>query len=146
MAQEQVKPTILLCEDNEADIELTLDAFAEAQFDCTFLIARDGDEAIEILYKKEPHENAPSPDIVLLDLNMPRTDGKEVLKMMKRDPLLSEVKVVVLSSSSADKDMFDVHDLKATGYIVKPADADKFIEMVKQLEQLWHDIRDSRLK
>ncbi len=131
---------ILLVEDNEGDIELTKEAFEEAKFRNNLHIAMDGDEALDFLFKRNGHEDVVTPDIILLDLNLPSTDGREVLAVIKEDPVLKRVPTIVMTSSSADRDVLDSYDLHANCYIVKPVDAQKFIAVVQRVENFWIDI------
>lgn len=131
---------ILLVEDNEGDIELTKEAFDEAKFRNNLHVAEDGDQALDMLFKRNGYENIATPDIVLLDLNLPGTDGREVLEQLKTDPNLRKLPVIVLTSSTAEKDILDSYDLHANCYIVKPVNAQKFMEVVKTVENFWVDI------
>jgi chemotaxis family two-component system response regulator Rcp1 len=131
---------ILLVEDNEGDIELTREAFEEASFPNNLNIAMDGDIALDYLFKRNGNEDAITPDIVILDLNLPGTDGKDVLESIKGDMDLRRVPVIVLSSSKADKDIMDSYDLHANCYIVKPVTAIQFIDVVQHVEKFWIDI------
>lgn len=140
MTQDVRIAEILLVEDNEGDIELTRVAFDDANFSNNLHIAEDGDIALDYLYKRNGYENAVSPDIILLDLNLPSTDGKEVLEKVKADPLLRRIPVIVLTSSEANKDVLESYDLHANCYIVKPVSASKFMQVVKDVESFWGDI------
>ncbi len=131
---------ILLIEDNEGDIELTREAFEEAKFRNNLHIAEDGDEALDYLFKRNGYEDSIIPDIILLDLNLPGTDGREVLETIKSEPLLKRIPVIVLTSSRADKDIVESYDLHANCYIVKPVNAVKFMEVVRSVENFWVDI------
>jgi len=131
---------ILLVEDNEGDIELTKEAFLEAKFRNRLHIAMDGDAALDYLFKRNGDEDAVIPDIILLDLNLPGTDGKEVLESIKSDPLLRSIPVIVLTSSQAHNDIIESYDLHANCYIVKPVNAKKFIDVVQHIEDFWVDI------
>ncbi len=131
---------ILLVEDNEGDVELTKEAFEEAKFRNNLHIAEDGDLALDYLLKRNGNENATTPDIILLDLNLPGTDGREVLETIKSDSKLKRIPVIVLTSSKADKDIIESYDLHANCYIVKPVNAAKFIEVVQHVENFWVDI------
>ena len=131
---------ILLIEDNEGDIELTKEAFEEAKFRNKLNIAMDGDAALDYLYKRNGKEDAKQPDIILLDLNLPGTDGREVLETIKADEILKRIPTIVLTSSIADKDIIESYDLQANCYIVKPVDAVKFIDVVQHVENFWVDI------
>jgi CheY-like chemotaxis protein len=131
---------ILLVEDNEGDIELTREAFEEAKFRNNLHIAEDGDIALDYLFKRNGYENAVRPDIILLDLNLPSTDGREVLETIKAEPSLRRIPVIILTSSNADKDVVSSYDLHANCYIVKPVNAAKFMGVVKSVENFWVDI------
>ena len=131
---------ILLVEDNEGDIELTKEAFEEAKFRNQLHVAEDGDIALDFLFKRNGFEDAITPDIILLDLNLPRTDGKEVLETIKNDAELRRIPTIVLTSSSADRDVTASYDLHANCYIVKPIDAEKFIEVVQQIENFFIEV------
>ena len=138
------KPTklaeILLVEDNEGDIELTKEAFEEAKFRNNLLVARDGNEALDFLFKRNGHEAATTPDIILLDLNLPGTDGREILEIVKADSNLKRIPTIVLTSSNEDRDIVASYDLHANCYIVKPVNAAKFIEVVQHVENFWVEI------
>ncbi len=131
---------ILLVEDNEGDVELTKEAFEDAKFRNHLHVAEDGEEALDFLFKRNGYENAPTPDVILLDLNLPGTDGREVLEIIKLDSSLKRVPVIVLTSSNADKDIIESYDLHANCYIVKPVDAVKFMDVVQHVENFWVDI------
>jgi CheY-like chemotaxis protein len=131
---------ILLVEDNEGDIELTREAFEEAKFRNNLHIAEDGDIALDYLFKRNGYENSVTPDIILLDLNLPSTDGREVLETIKANTSLRRIPVIVLTSSQADKDIVESYDLHANCYIVKPVNALKFMQVVKSVENFWVDI------
>lgn len=131
---------ILLVEDNEGDIELTREAFKEAKFRNNLHVAEDGDVALDYLFKRNGNETVLTPDIVLLDLNLPGTDGREVLETIKANEELRRVPVIVLTSSKASKDVCESYDLHANCYIVKPVSATKFIDVVQNVENFWVDI------
>jgi len=140
MIKEAKLAEILLVEDNEGDIELTKEAFEEAQFRNTLNVVEDGDEALDYLFKRNGFEDAVMPDIILLDLNLPCTDGREVLEIIKAEPRLKRIPVIVLTSSRADKDVVESYDLHANCYIVKPVNAAKFMAVVQTVENFWVDI------
>jgi CheY-like chemotaxis protein len=129
-----------LVEDNEGDIELTKEAFEDAKYRNNLNITEDGDEALDYLFKRNGFEDAVKPDIILLDLNLPGTDGKEVLEIIKADATLKRIPVIVLTSSQVDKDILESYDLHANCYIVKPVSADKFMKVVQSVENFWVDI------
>lgn len=140
MIEERKLADILLVEDNIGDIELTKEAFREAKFRNNLHIAMDGDEALDFLFKQNPFEQAATPDIILLDLNLPGTDGREVLEKIKADKKLKRIPTIVLTSSNAERDIVGSYDLHANCYIVKPVSAAKFIDVVHQVEDFWIDI------
>lgn len=128
---------ILLVEDNEGDIELTREAFEEAKFRNNLHIAEDGDKALDFLFKRNGFEDAITPNIILLDLNLPGTDGREVLQTIKGTEMLKRIPTIILTSSSADRDVIESYDLQANCYIVKPVNAPKFMDVVKHIENFW---------
>lgn len=128
---------ILMVEDNEGDVLLTTEALKEAKVVTDLHVVRDGVEAIEFLYRKGPYSAAPRPDLILLDLNLPRRDGRQVLADIKQDSVLRQIPVVVLTSSSAEQDIVKAYDLHANCYIVKPVDLNNLIEVVKSIENFW---------
>lgn len=131
---------ILLVEDNEGDIELTREAFEEAKFRNNLNVVVDGDSALDYLHKRNGYEEAITPDIILLDLNLPGTDGREVLDNIKSSDGLKRIPTIVLTSSAADIDVIHSYDLHANCYIVKPVNARKFMEIVKRIKNFWIDI------
>ena len=131
---------ILLVEDNEGDIELTKEAFEDARLRNNLHIAVDGEKALDFLFKRGDFKDAPTPDIILLDLNLPRVDGREVLQTIKADEALRRIPTIILTSSQADTDVVESYDLYANCYIVKPVDAVKFMEVVQQVENFWVDV------
>jgi len=142
MAQDQLaKPIeVLLVEDNAGDIRLTKEAFEEGKVRLNLSVVRDGVEAIAFLRKEGNFAGTARPDLVLLDLNLPKKDGREVLKDMKNDPQLLRIPVVVLTTSASDEDVLSTYGLHANCYITKPVDMDRFIEIVKVLEEFWFTI------
>ena len=140
MMQDTRLAEILLVEDNEGDIELTKEAFEEAKFRNKLNVAEDGDQALDYLFKRNGYEGAVTPDIILLDLNLPGTDGREVLETIKAEPILKRIPVIVLTSSKADKDVIESYELHANCYIVKPVNAEKFMNVVRSVENFWVDI------
>lgn len=128
---------ILLVEDNPGDIELTQDAFADAKIANCQHVVRDGEEALDFLYRRGKHEKAIRPDLILMDLNMPKKAGIEVLQVIKRDPILQEIPVIILTSSEAEKDIVQSYALHANAYIVKPMNLAQFLGVVQAVEQFW---------
>jgi CheY-like chemotaxis protein len=131
---------ILLCEDNIGDQRLTIEAFKDSRVCNKLNIAGDGVEALEFLHKEGKYANAPTPDLILLDLNMPRKDGREVLAEIKLDEKLRRIPVVILTTSQAEADILKTYNLHANCYITKPVDLDQFLQMIKSLEDFWFSI------
>lgn len=134
-------PHVLLVEDNPADVYLTREAFAEGGLTNTMAVARDGVEAMEMLRHQGTHADARRPDLILLDLNMPRKNGREVLAEIDADPELRSVPVIVLSTSHSERDITESYDLHANGYMVKPADFERFSEMAQAVKRFWFTAR-----
>jgi chemotaxis family two-component system response regulator Rcp1 len=128
---------ILLVEDNPGDVRLTQEALRGAKVANELHVVGDGDEAIEFLRQEGRYVEAPRPDIVLLDLNLPRVDGGEVLAEIKADPDLSRIPIIVLTSSSAEADIQQAYGLHANCFISKPVDFTEFIAAVRSLEGFW---------
>jgi two-component system, chemotaxis family, response regulator Rcp1 len=128
---------ILLVEDSEADAGLTIEALKEAKVKNRLWIVEDGIEAMEFLSQQGRHAEAPRPDLILLDLNLPRKDGRQVLAEIKIDPALRNIPVVVLTTSKAEEDVLKVYDLHANCYIPKPVDFARFMEVVHAIEGFW---------
>lgn len=128
---------VLLVEDNPADARLTQEALAESKMINRLHHVRDGVEALQFLRREGEYANAPAPDVMLLDLNMPRKDGRQVLAELKADPELRMIPVVVLTTSEAERDVHKSYELHANCYITKPVDLDKFIHIVRTIEAFW---------
>jgi CheY-like chemotaxis protein len=128
---------VLLVEDDPGDVLLTKEAFADNKVKNSLNIVSDGEEAIAYLRRQEPFAEASRPDLVLLDLNLPRKDGREVLKDIKADPELRSIPVVVLTTSEADEDILHSYDLHANAYVTKPVDFDSFIRIVRQIDDFF---------
>jgi CheY-like chemotaxis protein len=128
---------ILLVEDNEADARLADEALKESGTSSRLHLVEDGIQAMEFLRQEGQYADAPRPDVVLLDLNMPRMDGREVLAAVKGDPDLRSIPIVILSTSSAERDVEETYDLHANCFITKPLELDRFIEVIHQIEQFW---------
>lgn len=125
--------TVLLVEDDPGDVLLIREAFEDHKLNNTLLVASDGVEALEILRSPE----AGRPDLVLLDLNLPRKDGREVLKEIKADDALRSIPVVVLTTSDAEEDILRSYDLHANAYVTKPVDFESFIDVVRQIDDFF---------
>ena len=128
---------VLLVEDNPGDVRLTEEALKEGKVRNNLHIAWDGIEALAFLRKEKPYEDAPTPDLVLLDLNLPKLNGQEVLQEMKGDPELKRIPVVVLTTSRDEQDVLKSYDLNANCYVNKPVDLDQFMNIIKTLEDFW---------
>ena len=128
---------ILLVEDNPGDVRLTVEALREGKVRNNLTVASDGVEALAYLRRKGRYDGASRPDLILLDLNLPRKDGREVLAEIKQDDELKTIPVVVLTTSSAEQDVLRSYDLHANCYITKPVDLDQFITVVKSIRQFW---------
>lgn len=128
---------ILLVEDNPADVRLTQEALKEGKVRNNLYVARDGVEALEYLMRVGKFEKAVRPDLVLLDLNLPRKDGREVLQVIKADPELKAIPVVVLTTSSAEADIMRSYKLHANCYITKPVDLEQFVKVIKSIDDFW---------
>jgi two-component system, chemotaxis family, response regulator Rcp1 len=128
---------ILMAEDNPGDVRLTTEALHDAKVLNRMSVAVDGVEAMAFLRREGQYANAPRPDLILLDLNMPRKDGREVLAEIKEDPDLRRIPVVVLTTSTAEKDIMESYNLHANCYIAKPVDLDQFLAVVKSIEDFW---------
>ena len=128
---------ILLVEDNPAEARLVQEALKEGRVAAKLFWAKDGLEALDFLYQRGQYANALRPDLILLDLNLPRLNGKEVLQQVKQDPALLNIPIVMLSTSSARQDVQDAYAAHANSFMTKPADFDKFMEMVKLIDAYW---------
>lgn len=136
--EKQVHPIeILLVEDNPGDVRLTLEALRECKMRNTLRVTRDGVEALAFLHQEDGYANAPRPDLILLDLNLPKKDGREVLAEIKASEDLRRIPVVILTTSSAEEDVLRTYDLHANCYITKPVDLDQFIKVVQLIEEFW---------
>ena len=128
---------ILLAEDNPGDARLTLEGFRDAKVKNNITVVEDGIEALAFLRKQGKYANAVRPDLILLDLNMPKKDGREVLAEIKSDENLKSIPVLVFTVSSAERDILETYDLQANAFITKPIDFDEFTAVVKSMEEFW---------
>lgn len=141
MSNENGRPIeILLVEDNPGDIRLTKEAFKEGKLRNHLNVVEDGVEAISFLKKEGQYADAPRPDLILLDLNLPKKDGREVLSEIKVDKNLKRIPVVILTTSKAEEDILKTYNHHANCYITKPVDMDQFINVVKYIEDFWFTI------
>jgi CheY-like chemotaxis protein len=131
---------ILLVEDNPGDVRLTMEAWKEGKIRNNLHVAEDGVEALSFLRREGKHAQAARPHLILLDLNLPRKDGREVLAEIKDDPALKHIPVVILTTSKAEQDILKTYDLHANCYITKPLDMDQFIRVVRSIEDFWLSI------
>lgn len=128
---------ILMVEDNPADVRLTREAFKDAKVLNNMSVVGDGEEALLFLRRKGNYSDAPRPDLILLDLNLPKKDGREVLAEIKSDPVLKRIPVVVLTTSEDEKDVLKAYDLHVNAYITKPVNLDQFMKVVEAVEDFW---------
>ncbi len=138
MVPELVKPIeILLVEDNPGDVRLTKEALKEAKVINNLTVLKDGEEALTYLRRQGPYTKAKRPHLILLDLNLPRKDGREVLAQIKAEESLKRIPVVVLTTSQDEQDVLKSYNLHANCYITKPVDLDQFIKVVRSIEDFW---------
>ncbi len=128
---------ILLVEDNPGDVRLTREALADSSVNSRFHVASDGTEAMAFLTRQPPYQDALRPDLILLDLNLPKMNGLDVLQHIKADPALRIVPVIVLSSSQADSDIAASYQLQANAFVSKAVDLDHFMKMVQAIDTFW---------
>jgi two-component system response regulator len=131
---------ILLVEDSPADVLITREAFEEAKLLNTLHVVEDGVQTLEFLYRLEPYSAVPRPDLILLDLNLPRKNGREVLAEIKNDPQLKSIPVIILTTSSADEDILNAYDLHANCYVIKPVGFDNFLKAVQSIQDFWFSV------
>jgi two-component system, chemotaxis family, response regulator Rcp1 len=128
---------ILLVEDNPGDVDLTREALEDAKVRNRLYVVDDGAKAVDFLYKQGAYADAPRPGLILLDLNLPKKDGRQVLAEIKADPELSEIPVVILTTSEADEDILRAYRLHANCYVTKPVDFRQFLHVIKAIEDFW---------
>ena len=128
---------VLLVEDDPGDVLMTQEAFEEHKVRNRLAVVSDGDEALAYLRREAPYEDAPRPDLILLDLNLPRRDGREVLQEIKNDEILRHIPVVVLTTSQADEDILRSYQLHANAYVTKPVDFERFVNVVRQIDNFF---------
>jgi CheY-like chemotaxis protein len=131
---------ILLVEDNPGDVELTANALRAGKICNRMNVVEDGESAMAFLRKQGDYASAPCPDVVLLDLNLPRKDGREVLAEIKSDPGLKKIPVIILTTSQAEEDILRAYNLAANCYITKPVDLDQFTKVVQAIEDFWFTV------
>jgi two-component system response regulator len=128
---------ILLVEDDPGDELITREAFEHNKLQNRLHVARDGEEGLNYLYQRGAYQDAPRPDLILLDLNLPKYDGRHLLEKIKSDPDLSRIPVIVLTTSSAEEDILRSYKLHANAYVTKPVDLDQFINAVRQIDEFF---------
>ena len=133
-------PVILLVEDNEGDARLALEAFNDGEIQSRVYHVTDGVRAMDFLGKKGEYENAPTPDLIILDLNMPRKDGREVLQEIRKNPDFPKIPIIVLTTSNSYTDIANSYCLNANCYIPKPVDFDQFLSVVQSIKRFWFNI------
>jgi CheY-like chemotaxis protein len=128
---------VLLVEDDPGDELMTREAFEDNKIGNTLHVAHDGEEALDFLYRRGKHADAPSVDLILLDLNLPKYDGRQVLEKIKSDPELTHVPVVILTTSASEEDILRSYKLHANAYVTKPVDVNQFIAAVRQIDDFF---------
>jgi CheY-like chemotaxis protein len=131
---------ILLVEDNPGDVRLTQEALRDAKVRNNLRVAADGVEAMALLRREGAHAHAPQPDLILLDLNLPKKGGREVLEEIKVDERLKHIPVVVLTTSQAERDVLESYRLRCNAYVTKPVDLEQFLRVVRSIEEFWLEI------
>ncbi|GLW07211.1 two-component system response regulator [Microtetraspora sp. NBRC 13810] len=128
---------VLLVEDDPGDELITREAFEHNKIGNSLHVVRDGLEALDFLYRRDAYEDAPTPDLILLDLNLPKYDGRQVLERIKSDPDLAYIPVVVLTTSAAEEDILRSYKLHANAYVTKPVDLDQFINAIRHIDEFF---------
>lgn len=133
-----LKPVhILLVEDNEGDIVLTMDAFEESKINTNISVVRNGQEAVDFLFKRDRFEQENRPDLILLDINIPILNGHEVLKVIKQDAELKKIPVIMLTTSSSSRDINLSYENYANSYVIKPIEMEDFLQAILKIEEFW---------
>jgi two-component system response regulator len=128
---------VLLVEDDPGDELMTREAFEDNKIGNNLHVARDGEEALDFLYRRGDHADAPRPDLILLDLNLPKYDGRQVLEQIKSDPDLTHIPVVVLTTSAAEEDILRSYKLHANAFVSKPVDLEQFVDAIRQIDDFF---------
>ena len=137
----EIKPIhILLVEDNPGDVRLIVEALRESKVIAAVAVAKDGIEALDMLHQRPPFEKEPRPDLILLDLNLPRMDGREFLEVIKKSSDFKHIPVVILTTSAAEQDIVQAYKLHANCFITKPVDLEQFINIVQSIDDFWFSI------
>lgn len=137
MLEADTRFEILLVEDNPGDVLLTQEAFREGRLAHRLSVVEDGEEAIQFLRKEGAYAEAPKPDLILLDLNLPKKDGRELLAELKEDPALRYIPIIVLTTSDAEQDVWRAYKLHANCYLTKPVNLEDFIRKIRSFEDFW---------
>jgi CheY-like chemotaxis protein len=140
LAEDAAPVEILLVEDDPGDVLMTKEALADAKMANELHVVSNGEEALEFLFQQGQYSEAPRPGLILLDLNIPRVDGREVLAKIKDDELLRRIPVVVLTTSEAEEDILRSYDLHANAYVTKPVDFDAFVKVVRQVDDFYNNV------
>ncbi len=140
MSRAKLPVNILLVEDNPGDVLLTQEAFSEGRYLPRLSVVEDGVEAMTFLRRQDGYSDAPRPDLILLDLNLPRKDGRELLAEVKEDPDLRYIPIIVLTTSNAEQDVRRAYKLHANCYLTKPLDMDDFLKKVRSIEEFWLNV------
>ncbi|PAX53155.1 two-component system response regulator [Brunnivagina elsteri CCALA 953] len=143
MIRRQTTVRILLADDDEDDCMLAREALAESRLLSELYVVRDGEELLDYLYHRGKYANpksSPRPGLILLDLNMPKKDGREALKEIKNDPKLKQIPVIVLTTSKAEEDIYHTYDLGANSFIIKPMDFESLVEVMRTIGKYWFEI------
>jgi CheY-like chemotaxis protein len=140
LAEDVAPVEILLVEDDPGDVLMTKEALADAKMANELHVVSNGEEALEFLFQQGQYAEAPRPGLILLDLNLPRVDGREVLAKIKDDELLRRIPVVVLTTSEAEEDILRSYDLHANAYVTKPVDFDAFVKVVRQVDDFYINV------
>ena len=128
---------VLIVEDNEGDVRLIKEAFKDSRMLDKFSVVYDGEQALDYLHRRGDFESSSRPDLILLDLNLPKMNGFDVLTEIKATPRLRQIPVVIFSSSTSDKDILRSYELKANSYVTKPSDYEDFLNVVRTIEEFW---------
>jgi two-component system, chemotaxis family, response regulator Rcp1 len=128
---------IMLVEDNPGDVRLTKEALSEGKINNELVVAKNGEEALDCLYQRGKFNNCGRPDVILLDLNLPKIDGREVLNIIKSEEEFKQIPVIVLTTSKSEEDIWKAYNLHANCYITKPIDMEEFLKIIRLTEQFW---------
>lgn len=136
------RPTMLVVEDNRADSDLLKELFEMCNLDCDVHFATDGIDASDFLHRRSPHLNAPTPNLILMDLNLPRRSGRELIAEIRQDAVLRPIPVLVLSTSNSQRDVIELYRLGANGFVAKPVDLSQFVEVIRGIALFWLQVAE----